>query len=117
MKIFFGQRRLFWALLVCALVLPVVTQAKVNALPFAAPAADCRVSGQQCQMPNCACPCCQHRGAQGAMSACSCLSASLVFLPSVGLTTPAPPRSQNYLAFIAPLPEIIITNIFRPPQA
>jgi hypothetical protein len=51
------------------------------------------------------------------MSGCRCFSSSTPGLPSIGANAPVHRDSPNYVAFNAPLPEIIISDIFRPPQA
>jgi hypothetical protein len=66
-------------------------------------------------MPGCAC--CNHAGSRGNMSGCRCFSSSTPCLPSIGANAPVHRDSPNYVAFNAPLPEIIISDIFRPPQA
>jgi len=112
-----GRRILFWAVLVCAMVLPPVAQAKAYSLPLTAPATGAQISAQKCHMVDCACPCCQHTGNQGHKSSCRCQSTSLLCLPSVGNSAPVQQNSPSYTAYIAPQPSIIITDLFRPPRS
>ena len=110
-------RILFWAVLVCAMILPLVAQVKANSAPLAASASDQQVSAQKCHMADCGCPCCRHTG-QKSKSGCRCLPISLLSLHAVGVG--APPVEQNslsYTAYISPRPPLIITDIYRPPQS
>ena len=111
------HRILFWAALVCAMILPLVAQAKANSLPLMAPATGGQISTQKCHMADCACPCCQHTGNQRHKSGCRCKSLSLLSLHAVGASAPVQQNSPSYASYIAPRPSIIITDIFRPPQS
>jgi len=110
-------RILFWAALVCAMILPLVAQAKANSLPLMTPATGGQISAQKCHMADCACPCCQHTGNQGHKSSCRCQSTSLLCLPSVGNSAPVQQNSPSYASYTSLQPSIIITDIFRPPQS
>ena len=110
-----GRRFLFWTALVCAMVLPIVTQAQVTAALFATPVNECQLSAPNCQMPGCTCPCCKNKGSQKSISGCNCSSVSLVYLPSIGASGPLHWSAPSYFAFITAIPRIIPTDIFRPP--
>ena len=114
-----GRRILFWVVLACAMVLPLVAQAKANALPAAGPAAGYQLSAQKCDMgAGCACPCCQHKSNTG--HKCGCRSISITFLPGLpaaGAVAPEQPESPNYSAFLISAPRTIVADIFRPPKS
>ncbi len=110
-------RILFWAVLSCAMVLPLVAQAQTVGLLLTAPAGGCQISAQKCHMADCACPCCQHKGSQGHKSACRCQFTILPCLPAAGGGAPLQQNSASYATYIAPHPSLIITDIFRPPQS
>ena len=109
-------RILFWAVLVCAMILPLVAQVKASSAPLAASASDQQVSAQKCHMADCGCPCCRHTG-QKSKSGCRCLPISLLSLHAVGTSAPAQQNFPSYTAYISPRPPLIITDIYRPPQS
>jgi hypothetical protein len=114
-----GRRILFWVVLVCAMILSPVPQAKGNALPSAAPATDCQLFAQKCDMgAGCTCPCCQQKGNTGRK--CGCRSISISFLPGLpaaGAVAPVQPEFPNYSAVIVSAPRTVILDIFRPPKS
>jgi hypothetical protein len=113
-----GHRTLLWVVLLCAMMLPLAAQAKVNAAPLAGPATGYLLSAQKCHMAGCACPCCQHTSNQGNKSGCRCISLSfLPGLPSAVDAAPVPHESPNYAVFIVSAPRTIVADIFRPPQS
>ncbi len=114
-----GYRPLLWAVLLCALILPLAVQANANSLPLAAPATDYQISAQKCDMgAGCACPCCQHNGNNGRK--CGCRSISIRSLPGLlagGTVAPFQDESPNYTALIGSAARIIIVDIYRPPKS
>ncbi len=111
-----GYRLLFWTALACAMALPLVAQAEINAMPFAAPANYFRIYALKCQMPGCTSPCCKDNGSQGVIFGCGCPSVSLVWLPSTGANEPFHWSFPNYFTFNTAIPQIITADIFRPPR-
>lgn len=115
-----GHRTLLWVVLLCALVLPLAAQAKVNSAPLAGPASGYQLSAEKCHMAaGCACPCCQHTGNKGHKCGCSG-GISISFLPGLpvaGAVAPLHPESPNNAAFIVSTPRTIVPDIFRPPKS
>jgi hypothetical protein len=113
-----GHRTLLWAVLLCALVLPLVAQAKANSAPLAITATGYQLSAQKCHMEaGCACPCCQHTNTG---HKCGCRSISISFLPGLpaaGAVAPVQPESANNAAFTVSAPRTFVTDIFRPPKS
>ena len=110
-------RILFWAALVCAMVLPLVAQAKVISMPLTAPANYCQISAQNCHMSDCACPCCQKTSNQRHKSNCRCQSVSLLSLHAVDAGAPGQQKFPSFAFYTAPPSSLLITDIFRPPKS
>jgi hypothetical protein len=113
-----GHRTLLWAVLLCALVLPLAAQAKANSAPWAGPATGYHLSAQKCHMAvGCACPCCQHTGNQAHKCSCSGLSSNMLALPSECAVAPVQPESPNNAACLVSAPRTFVGDIFRPPKS
>ncbi len=110
------SRFLFRGVIVCAMILPLVSQVMASSAPMAASASGQRLSAEQCHMADCACPSCQHARNQWHKSSCHCQSISLLSLHAVGTIAPVQQNSPSYASYLTPEPPITITDIFRPPQ-
>jgi hypothetical protein len=108
------------AVLICAIILPLITQVKASSAPMVASPGSQYLSAldaQKCHMTDCACPCCQHAHNHLYKSSCRCHSISLLSLYAVGTIAPVEQNSPSYAFYLTPESPITITDIFRPPQS
>jgi hypothetical protein len=108
------------AMIICAIILPLITQVKASSAPMVASPGSQYLSAldaQKCHMVDCACSCCQHARNHLYKSSCRCRSISLLTLHAVGTIAPVEQNSPRNASYLTPESPITITDIFRPPQS